>query len=142
MTKMLLVDSDAWLRELSALTKAGEERPYRVCVFRKSVVQALYDPPAFILYRWVRYGRDQALRVRHAVTVGLYAPDAAPGDQPLVIMSVQPDAPVGEIERGQRVMARGQPEPGHAMVLVDGDVVIPCAGPATIATLFRKRYAL
>ncbi|HEX7136085.1 MAG TPA: hypothetical protein VF228_26125 [Iamia sp.] len=78
----------------------------------------------------------RALRLRVTVPrqteLALYPLGSAPGTLPLVIVELPPDSVLDAVgEQGGEVDVRGEPAPGHGLVLVlDDGEAIGCIGPA------------
>jgi hypothetical protein len=61
----------------------------------------------------------------------LYPASARPGDDPDVIVPLQPDSELADIKQGDEVDVLGVPQVGHAIIIVANGSVIRPAGPAT-----------
>jgi hypothetical protein len=140
---LVLASADFWLTELPTVQASTGDLPYRARVITHTNRPWLLRSLVGDLVHVVRHGWSKAFsRVTVQVDVVLYPPDAAVGALPIIVVPVQPDAPVQRVRRGDVVLARGRAVPGHAMVLTVDGTTIPCAGPAWVPTLFRRRLRL
>jgi hypothetical protein len=112
------VTLDVWESELAELrVRLGSTKPMR------------------LRWRWQRIRRSGWITLWHVVQgnafersllLVLYPVTAQPGDRAQVEIEVVPNPAIDEVEQRRLVQVAGNPEPGHAaVVVIDGDLYWP-----------------
>lgn len=122
--------ADRWLSERAALMVDG---PVRRFLARGRVRRESVEADNGLLYELVvPRTLHQRVFVPWETELALYPRGSATGTLPLVIIELPPEGVLDAVDdQGGEVDVRGEPAPGHGLVLVlDDGEVIGCIGPA------------